>query len=83
MHSLRAGGAAALYRAAGDVDLVARMGRWETRSISAYLRESREVARGHVRLLAQGGHTVRRATRGRISLMPVRTELGCFRYERP
>ena len=35
LHSLRAGGATALYRAAQDIDLAARFGRWETRPISA------------------------------------------------
>ena len=40
IHSLRAGGAAALYRAAGHIELADRMGRRETRSISSYLRGS-------------------------------------------
>ena len=55
LHSLRAGGATALYRATGNIELVARMGRWRTSSISAYLWESHEVMRGLGKLMAQGG----------------------------
>ena len=54
LHSMRAGGATALYRATGNVELVARMGRWGTRSISAYLWGSREVMRGLGLIMAQG-----------------------------
>ena len=70
LHSLRAGGATALYRATGNIELVARMGRWETSSISAYLWESHEIMRGLGRLMAQGGHTLHHATRDLISLRP-------------
>ena len=57
LHSLRAGGATALYRATWNIELVARAGRWGTSSISAYLWESHEVMRGLGKLMAQGGHT--------------------------
>ena len=39
IHSLRAGSATALYRATGDIGLVARIGRCGTSSISPYLME--------------------------------------------
>ena len=70
LHSLRAGGATALYRATGNIELVARMGRWETSSISAYLWESHQVMRGLGQLMATGGHTLHRATRNLVSLRP-------------
>ena len=38
LRSLIAGGAAVLYRETGNIELAARMGRWGTSSISAYLR---------------------------------------------
>ena len=72
LHSLRAGGATALYRATGNIELVARMGRWETSSISAYLWESHEIMRGLGKLMAQGGHTLHHATRDLITLQPNR-----------
>ena len=37
IHSLRAGGATALYRETKEIALAARFGRWKTGSISAYL----------------------------------------------
>ena len=40
LHSLRAGGATAVYRATRDIELVSRFGRWRTASISCYLWES-------------------------------------------
>ena len=70
LHSLRAGGATALYRATGNIELVARMGRWKTSSISAYLWESHELMHGLGKLMAQGGHTLHRATRDLICLRP-------------
>ena len=72
LHSLRAGGATALYRATGNIELVARMGRWKTSSISAYLWESHEIMRGLGRLMAQGGHTLHKATKNLIALRPDR-----------
>ena len=63
-------GATALYRATGNIELVARMGRWGTSSISAYLLESHEIMRGLGKLMAQGSHTLRHATRDLIALMP-------------
>ena len=70
LHSLRAGGATPLYRATGNIELVARMGRWRTSSISAYLWESHEIMRGLGKLMAQGGHTLHNATKNMITLRP-------------
>ena len=70
LHSLRAGGATALYRAAGNIELVARMGRWKTSSISSYLWESHELMHGLGRLMAQGGRTLHKATRDLVCLRP-------------
>ena len=36
LHSLRAGGATALYCATMDIDLPARFGRWKTQRVSAF-----------------------------------------------
>ena len=71
-HSMRSGGATDLYRATENIELVARMGRRGTSSISAYLRESGEVMRGFGCIMSQGGHTLHRATRDLISLRPRR-----------
>ena len=58
LHSLRAGGATALYRATRDIDLVARFGRWKTASVSAYLWESHQMMDGLSDYMTTGGHTV-------------------------
>ena len=70
LHSLRAGGATALYRTAGNIELVARMGIWKTSSVSPYLCESHEIMRGPGRIMAQGGHTLHHATRDLVALRP-------------
>ena len=46
LHSIRSGGATALYRATGDLDLVGRFGRWKGRSIHGYLWESHQMLIG-------------------------------------
>ena len=45
-HSLRIGGATALYHVYGDVELIKRYGRWSSTAFHAYLWESNEGARG-------------------------------------
>ena len=73
LHALRAGGATALYRATGNIELLARMGRWKTSSISAQLWEIHEVMSGLGLIMAQwGGGTLQRAARDLISLRPAR-----------
>ena len=65
LHSLRAGGATALYRATQDIHLVARFGRWKSSSISAYLRESRQMMSGLIDCMVKGGgHVLHTAKRG-------------------
>ena len=63
LHSLRAGGATALYRATGDIELVARFGRWKSKSISAYLWESHEMMEGLGQKMVAKFHTLRKATK--------------------
>ena len=53
IHSLRAGGATALFRATGDVDLVGRFGRWKGRSIHGYIWESHVMLHGIDALMAR------------------------------
>ena len=53
LHSLRVGGATALFRATGDVDLVGRFGRWKGRSIHSYLWESHVMLQGIAGLMTQ------------------------------
>ena len=53
LHSLRAGGATALFRATGDLDLVGRFGRWKGRSIHSYLWESHVMLTGIAALMTQ------------------------------
>ena len=43
-HSLRVGGATALYQATSDIELVKRMGRWSSSAIHRYLQDGGEVA---------------------------------------
>ena len=64
LHSLRAGGATALYQATRDVELVARFGRWKTKSISAYLWESHQMLAGLSDKMVSVSHTLHCATRG-------------------
>ena len=63
-HSLRAGGASALYQATHDIDLVARFGRWRSKCISVYLWESHLFYAGLGTAMVQGGHVLNQATRG-------------------
>ena len=65
LHSLRAGGATALYQATKDVELVARFGRWKTKSISAYLWESHQMLAGLSDRMLAVSHTLHFATKGK------------------
>ena len=58
LHSLRVGGATALYRATRDIDLVARFGRWKAAFISAYLWEIHRTMAGLSDYMTTGGHTI-------------------------
>lgn len=62
IHSLRGGGATALYRATMDIDLVATFVRWKTQSISAYLWGNHQMVDGLSDFMVAGGHTVHNAT---------------------
>ena len=63
LHSLRSGGATALYRATGDLDLVGRFGRWKGKSIHGYLWESHQMLIGIASMMTQEeGPFVHRAT---------------------
>ena len=44
-HSLRVGGASALYHAVNDVEIVKRWGRWSSTAFHRYLWDSSEQAR--------------------------------------
>ena len=75
-HSLRIGGAYALYHIFGDVDLVRRYGRWTSSAFHVYLWEARPstklVAHGMVKdaqplMASQGLGTA--ATRHGVTLM--------------
>ena len=45
-HSLRIGGASALYQASGEIELVKRMGRWSSSAVQKYLFDGGEVLKG-------------------------------------
>lgn len=45
-HSLRIGGASALYQATGEVELVKRTGRWSSSAVQRYLHDSGDVLAG-------------------------------------
>ena len=42
-HSLRIGGASALFQASGEIELVKRMGRWSSSAVQRYLYDGGEV----------------------------------------
>ena len=45
-HSLRIGGASALYHATGEIETVKRYGRWTSGAFHSYLWDSAEQAKG-------------------------------------
>ena len=51
-HSLRVGGASALYHAVGDIEIVKRCGRWKSSAFHAYLWDSAEQAKGLAQKMA-------------------------------
>ena len=51
LHSLRAGGATALWQMTQNMHLVQRVGRWKSLAVDAYFWESHELARGLSRLM--------------------------------
>ena len=57
-HSLRIGGATALYRHCQDVETVKRFGRWASSAVHAYLSEAHEKLKGLARLMASSGSTL-------------------------
>lgn len=42
-HSLRIGGASALFQASGEIELVKRMGRWSSSAVQRYFYDGGEV----------------------------------------
>ncbi len=55
-HSLRIGGATALYRAGHDIETIKRFGRWTSSAVHSYLWESNERQLGLAeRMVAQTG----------------------------
>ena len=65
LHSLRSGGATALYRATGDLDLVDRYGRWKSSSIHGYLREPHQMLLGVAELMTSEGGPIIHSAAGR------------------
>ena len=57
-HSLRIGGATALYHVTGDLQVVRRFGRWKSSAFHLYLWESREQTRGTARGMAGANNTL-------------------------
>ena len=49
-HSLRIGGATALYQATSDIELVKRLGRWSSLAVHRYLADGGEVAKASERM---------------------------------
>ena len=52
-HSLRLGGATALYHVKPDMEYIKRFGRWSSNSFQAYLWESNEQTEGLAKLMAE------------------------------
>ena len=51
-HSLRIGGASALYQATGEIELVKRTGRWTSSAVQRYLHDDGDVVKGLARKMA-------------------------------
>ena len=51
-HSLRIGGASALFQATGEVEVVKRTGRWTSSAVQRYLHDSGDVLKGLSRKMA-------------------------------
>ena len=51
-HSLRIGGASALYQATGEIEVVKRTGRWTSSAVQRYLHDSGDVLSGLARKMA-------------------------------
>ena len=49
-HSLRIGGATALYQATGDIELVKRLGRWTSSAVHRYLEDGGTISKSSVRM---------------------------------
>ena len=54
-HSLRAGGATALYQVSGNIDLAKRLCRWRSEAISAYLWEPHSALESLAGKMSAGG----------------------------
>ena len=52
-HSLRIGGASALYQATGEIEVVKRTGRWTSSAVQRYLHDSRDVLSGLANKMAE------------------------------
>lgn len=51
-HSLRIGGASALYQATGEMEVVKRTGRWTSSAVQRYLHDSGDVLSGLAKKMA-------------------------------
>ena len=52
-HSLRIGGASALYQATGEIEVVKRTGRWTSSAVQRYLHDSGDVLSGLAKKMAE------------------------------
>ena len=57
-HSLRIGGASALYHATGEIETVKRYGRWSSGAFHRYLWDSAEQAKGVAQKMATDEATI-------------------------
>ena len=57
-HSLRIGGASALYHATGEIETVKRYGRWSSGAFHNYLWDSAEQAKGLAEKMAKDEATI-------------------------
>jgi hypothetical protein len=52
-HSLRIGGASALYQATGEIEVVKRAGRWTSGAVHRYLYDDGDVLKGLAKQMAE------------------------------
>ena len=57
-HSLRIGGASALYHATGQIEIVKRYGRWSSGAFHSYLWDSAEQSKGVATKMANDEATI-------------------------
>ena len=79
LHSLRSGGETSLFRETGDLDLVARFGRWKGKIIHGYLRKPHLMLHGIAGLMASDDGPIVHLAAGGETNPGVKTPFGGYK----